>query len=749
MGRNEPGGDAFDPRVPALLRGEERFTADVECADALHVVFVRSHVAAGAIRTIDTSAARGAAGVVAVFTARDLAIPDIWEIAIIDERFAQPVLARDRVRHVGERIVAVVAETLAAATDAAELVVVDVEPGPTVASIDAALADDAPVLFDHAPGNVCLDWPSDRPDHDFSSAVHHVTVAHEIPRLSVAPLECHSVLALPRPDGIDVVLSTQVPNSAQRQIARSLGLPIGAVRIRTPAVGGGFGGKAAGGLPDQIATAAIARRLDRPVRFVEQRGDNLVGMQGRGVRNRVTMHADTDGRVVGITASIECDAGGYPSVGAVEPGKTRLLLSGPYALDAVDVVARAVVTDLPPVGAYRGPGRAEASLMLERTMDVLARDIGMDPIEIRRCNLVPADAFPFTTATGIDYDSGDYARLLDVIEARGELDRWRRRRDEQRADEGPLLGIGVALAVDSTAWFARIERSTVTITDDGRVEVATGSTASGQRHERLLRSIVVDTLPVEAASVDVVEGDTAAVDSIDGSMGSRSTQMAGGSVLRSCQLLDDRLRDAAASILECSVDDVVRNGTIGYSVRGVPARTLAIGEISATLPRGERASQCVHEQPAATYPSTAHLSIVEIDRDTGRVTPVHHLAVTDCGTVLDHASATGQVVGATVQGIAQALLEQSVFDEDGMPRTTTLADYAIPSAVEVPPIDTVFVESSSPRNPMGAKGVGEIGMLAAPVAVLNAVVDALDPFSVRHLDMPCTPEKVWRAMRAG
>lgn len=746
MGTNGPEADTFDPRVVAMVRGEASYAADVHRPDALHVVFVRSMVASGRITGIEVDEARSAPEVVAVLTAADLDLPDIWEIALIDERFAQPVLARDRVRHVGERIVAVVAESLAAAIDAAESVIVEIEPGPTLSSIDAALCPDAPALFEHAPDNVCLDWPSDRPDHDFSTAPHHVTVDHVIPRVCVAPLEGHSVLALPRDDGIDVVLSTQVPNSARRQLARTLGLPIEAVRVITPAVGGGFGGKAAGGLADQLAVAAIARRLGRPVRFVEQRGDNLIGMQGRGVRNRVTLHADDDGRVIGMTATIKCDAGGYPSVGAVEPGKTRLLLSGPYALDAVDVVARAVVTNLPPVGAYRGPGRSEASLMLERTIDVLASELALDPIEIRRRNLVPADAFPYAATTGIVFDSGDHARLLDVLDEHGDLTHWRRLQADRRSDGGALVGIGVSLVVDSTAWFSRVERSSVSVSTDGRVLVATGTAASGQRHERLLRSIVVDLLPVDPSTIDIVEGDTASVDSIDGSMGSRSAQMAGGSVLRSCEEIDRRLREAAAAILECAVEDVARNGSVGYAVRGVPARTLSIGEIVTTIPDGEREASCVHEQPDATYPSAAHLSIVEIDRDTGLVVPVRHLAVTDCGTVLDPESATGQVVGATVQGIAQALLEEAVFDEDGLPRNASLAEYALPSAVEVPAIETVFVETPSPRSPMGAKGVGEIGMLGAPVAVLNAVVDALSPFGVRHLDLPCTPERVWRAM---
>jgi carbon-monoxide dehydrogenase large subunit len=383
--------------------------------------------------------------------------------------------------------------------------------------------------------------------------------------------------------------------------------------------------------------------------------------------------------------------------------------------------------------------------MLERTLDVLAAELGIDPVEIRRRNLLHSRDFPHAAPTGIEYDSGDYSALLDRLVAEADYDALRR---EQKAwrDQGVLLGVGVATVLDSTAWFSRTEGAQVVVRADGGVEVRTGSTASGQQHHVVYREIVRRLLPIAPEDIHVVEGDTDAWDQSDGSMGSRTAQLAGTAVLRATETVVDRLRRAAADQLEADAADIVFHEGAGFGVRGVPSSARSLRALVAACGEEPVEASCVYEQSGASYPSAAHLSVVEIDVDTGRVRPRRHIAVTDCGRVLDLPSAHGQVVGATVQGIAQALYEEAVFAQDGTPRSTSFAEYGIPSAAEVPPIEAHFLETPSPRNPLGAKGVGEIGMVAAPVAVQNAVVDALRHLGVRHLDMPCTPERVWAAI---
>ncbi len=742
--------DAPEVGYDGLLTGAARFVADLAVADRLHLVFVRSPVAHARIVGVDTTGASVAPGVAGVFTAADLPMLPIWEIQLIPEVLAQPPLATGVVRYAGERVVAVVAESLAAALDAAELVVVDYEPLEVVTDVERAVASGAPLLFPAHGSNVALEWPRDAAiDGWFEAAAVVIRTELRIPRLSVAPMEGHAVLAVPDGDRLVVWLSTQVPHPARVQLARSLEVAPERIRVIAPHVGGGFGGKATGGVADHVVTAAAALRLGRPVQFVEDRSTNLAGMQGRGVVLRGELHARPDGRVVGLRAEELCDAGAYPTTGAVEPGKTRLMACGPYRIPAVDFTARSVMTNLAPTGAYRGPGRAEATALLERSMDALAAAIGVDPVVVRRRNLVGAGEYPYTTPTGLHYDSGDYARLLDVLLERAGYDALRAQQRARRAQaDTTLLGIGVAVVVDSTAWFARRQAASVEITAAGVVEVRSATASAGQRHDVMLATLVGEVLPAGRDHIEVVEADTDHTPAGDGTMGSRSTQLAGTAARQAAEVVAERARRVAAQVLEAAVDDVVfHDGAL--IVRGVPARRLSLADVASRAREvGEPlAANCVFDQPDAAYPSAAHLSVVEIDRETGRVTPVRHVAVTDCGRVVDPVSAGGQVVGASVQGIAQALSERAAHAEDGTPLATSLAEYLVPSAAEVPAIETWWVSTPSPRNPLGAKGVGEIGMIAAPAAVHNAVLDALAPLGVGHLDVPCTPEAVWRALR--
>jgi carbon-monoxide dehydrogenase large subunit len=422
------------------------------------------------------------------------------------------------------------------------------------------------------------------------------------------------------------------------------------------------------------------------------------------------------------------------------------MLCGPYRIPVVDFQARSVLTNLAPGGAVRGPGRAEASAVLERSMDRLAREVGLDPVEVRRRNLIAPDCYPHETATGVHYDAGDLPLLVDEVLARGDYTGWRARQRECRArGGGALLGVGVAVVVDSSAWFSRRQAAIVAITDRGVVEVRSATASAGQQHEVVLRAVADDVLGIGTECIVVVEGDTDRTPPSDGSMGSRSTQLAGTATRLAAEEVLVRARRLAADVLEAAEGDLETRGA-AFHVRGVPARAVTFAELGARARDGELEAMCVYEQSDAAYPSAAHLSVVELDPETGRVTPVRHVAVTDCGRVVDPAGAEGQVVGASVQGIAQALFERVTYSYDGTPLATTLAEYLVPSAAEVCAVEAHFVVTPSPRNPLGAKGVGEIGMLAAPVAVQSAVLDALAPFGVDHLDLPCSPEAVWRAL---
>jgi aerobic carbon-monoxide dehydrogenase large subunit len=753
-------------RHSSAVTGAHRFVADLARAvlpaavEPLHLVFVRATTPHARIVAVDATSARAVAGVVAVFTAADLPMTPVWEIQLIPEVFAQPPLADGVVRHVGERVAAVVGETLAAALDGAEAVVVELDDLPAVTDPVAALAPDAPSLFPAVGANVVLVWPmgdaadaaaaADAADDDDADDVV-VRTTTVIPRVAACPLEGHAVLAVPGEDGrLTAYVSTQVPHGARVQIARGVGLSLDAVRVVVPHVGGGFGGKAAGGVVEHVVVAAAALRLGRAVSYVEDRSANLVTMQGRGVRLAAELRARADGSLRSLRVDDVCDAGAYPATGAVEPGKTHLVACGPYRIGAVDFVARSVATNLAPVGAYRGPGRSEAALVLERGMDLLARELGADPVALRRANLLRPEELPRTTVTGAHLDDGDYPAVLDhLVAASG----YQRLRDEQRrrrvAGERRALGLGVATVLDSSAWFDRSETASVRVEPDGTVTAVVGTASAGQEQDAAIATLVADALAIDPGVVAVVTGDTDVVPLGGGSVGSRSIQLAGSAAAAAAAEVRERAIRLAAALLEAAESDVeLRDGRVG--VRGVPARALTWAELAAATPgdgEDELTARCAFDQPGATYTFAAHLSVVEVDLDTGAVTPVAHHAVTDCGRVVDPPGAAGQVVGASAQGIAQALLEELRHD-GGTPVNANLAEYAVPSAADLPPIAASFRTTPSSRNPLGARGVGEVGMVGAPAATYGAVVDALAHLGVRELPIPCTPQRIWAALRA-
>lgn len=743
---------------PPLLDGSAKYVADVTVPGLLHAVFVRSTLAHGALRGVDVAGALECEGVVAAFTCADLALPDIpeWPRAEGPPRpaLARPCLARDRVRFVGEAVAVVVAETAAAAQDAAERVVVDVDPLDVVVSPVEALGDSV-LLFPAHGSNVVLDARvgkegDDRAEGDEGSVLSGADVVVRArfvnQRVAPVPMEPNGIVVIPAPDGtLDCLVSCQAPFAVRSGIARALGRPEAEVRVRTPAVGGGFGAKG-GVYPEHLVIAAVAQRLGRPVRHVETRSENLVAMShGRGQVQDVALGARRDGTIVGLEARTVTDVGAYCWRGAIPFRTARLMATGVYRIPRLSLRSVGVVTNTTPIGPYRGAGRPEATAMLERAMDMLAAALGMDPAEVRRRNFLTPTQFPHTTPTGAVYDSGDYDRALRRLLELADYDTLR---DEQaarrRGNDRRALGIGLATFVEVSGGGS--EFGSVHVATDGGIVVTTGASPHGQGHETTLAQVVSDALGVPMASVRVVHSDTAVVPRGVGTFGSRSGQLAGNAAARAAASVLDQARAAAASLLEADPADIVVVDA-GLSVAGVPARAVSWAQAAAAAPGGRLAAEDDFAQDEGTYPFGAHLAVVEVDTETGAVELRRLVAVDDCGTVVNPTIVEGQIHGGLAQGIAQALFEEVLFDDFGNPLTASLADYGVPSAAELPSFELDETVTPSPRNPLGMKGIGESGTVGATAAVQNAVVDALAPYGVRHLDMPLGPARVWEALR--
>lgn len=735
------------------MTGAATFLADVPAPGALHAVFVRSAVAHGELRSIDVRDALDQPAVVAVFTAGDLDLADIpeWPRAGASARpeLARPCLATDRVRFVGEPLAVVVARTEAEAVDAAERVVVDIDPLPAVVDPLDALEPGAPLLFPDLGTNLVLSVPGDRevgpPDAlDGSEVVVRARFVNQ--RVAPVPMEVNGTLARPGPDGtIECVVSAQAPFTVRAGIARALGTTEDRIWVRTPDVGGGFGAKG-GVYPEQIVVAAIAARLGQAVRHTETRSENLVAMShGRGQVQDVALGARRDGTIVGLEVRTVTDVGAYCWRGTIPFRTARLMASGVYRIPRLVVTSLGVVTNTTPLGPYRGAGRPEATAMLERAMDLLAAELGMDPADVRRANLIGPDEFPYGTPTGASYDSGDYPAALDAALRVAGYDELRR---EQRArrESGDHRQLGVGLSTFVEISGAGSEYASVTVDGDGGVVVTTGASPHGQGHETALSALAASVLGVPADTVTVVHSDTRAVPRGTGTFGSRSGQLAGNAVYRSAEAVVLRAREVAAELLEAAPDDVVM-AEGSFAVAGVPAKRISWAQLAASEPEGRLQAEDDFTQDEGTYPFGAHVAVVEVDMDTGRVELLRLVAVDDCGTVLHPAIVEGQVHGGIAQGVAQALYEEVRYDDQGNPVTANLADYGIPSAADLPSFELDHTVTPSPRNPLGMKGVGESGTVGSTAAVQNAVVDALRPFGVWHLDMPCTPERVWQALR--
>jgi carbon-monoxide dehydrogenase large subunit len=731
---------------PALLTGEARFLADLDVGERVHAVFVAGTVAHGLIRGVDVTAALDMPAVVTALTARDLDFP-----AQGAERLgalARPLLAIDRVRFVGEPVAVVVAESYEAAVDAAEAVVVDIEPLPVALGAEAAAAEGASLLFPEHGTNIVGGRQHATDDAFFADDEVVATARLTHQRIAPAPLEPNGALAVPEPDGsVTMWASTQGVFGVRDEVCNLLGIAPDQVRVRAPWIGGGFGAKG-GTYVQQIVVVALARRLGRPVQWIETRTENLLGMtHGRAQVHEVTAGARRDGTLGGLRVRGWADVGAYPVRGTFIPLVTRFMSAGVYRWKRHDFSAVAVLTNATPTGPYRGAGRPEAAAICERAIDLVAAELEMDPAEVRRRNFPSPDEFPFTTLTGAVYDTGDYAKTLDTaLELAGYDDLRDEQRIRRRDDSAPLLGIGIGCYVETSGNGG--EFGAVEVEDDGTIIVTSGSVPHGQGHETMWAQIASATLGVPFESVRVEHSDTSRVHHGTGTFGSRSLQLAGSAVLRASEEVLLQARRLAADLLEAAVDDVVvlDDGRVG--VAGVPVTGRSWAELAvAARERQTRLAHSLDFEQSGTFPFGCHVAVVEIDRETGQVKLRDFVAVDDCGTVINPLLAAGQVHGGLAQGIAQMLFEEVRYDENGNPLTATLVDYAFPSAAELPSFRTAHTVTPTPRNPLGAKGIGESGTTGSISALWNAVVDALAPFGIRHLDPPFTPARVWQAMR--
>jgi carbon-monoxide dehydrogenase large subunit len=744
------------------------YVGDLKLPDMHYVVFVRSPYAHARINSIDTEAARQIPGVVAVVTGHDIApLCEPMPVATSGEGGsdnAEPttprthlVLSVDKVRHVGEAVALVIATSPAIAADAAAAVEVDWEPLPIVADVFKALEPDAPRLFDDMQGNVEHVWKrkTGGVDAAFASAFKVVKQRMVNQRLSGISMEGRAVVAAPDPasGGLTIWTSTQTPHQVRGDLAKALHLSENQVRTIAPDVGGGFGIKI-GIYPEEIALGALARHFNMPLRWVEDRVEHMVATtHGRGQVAEYEAAVQEDGTVTGLRIRIVADLGAYP----LAPGLanlTGMMAAGVYRIPEVDIENTTVFTNTTPVAAYRGAGRPEAAYYIERMMDVIAHELGMDPADVRRKNFIAPDAFPYKTPTGITYDSGEYdralTRALDISHYAALREEQKRRQNDPRA---PLLGIGIACYVEMCG-FGPYESAQVRVEPSGTVTVSTGISPHGQGTGTTFAQMVAEQLGADFETIIVKHGDTATTPMGVGTMGSRSLAIGGTALVRATAKVREKARRIAAHMLEAAVEDVeFADGQ--YGVKGVPGKGLTLHEIarraySDKLPDeiepGLEATD-FFKPPDLIYPFGAHVAVVEVDRDTGVVRIRDYYTVDDCGPRISPMLVTGQVHGGLAQGIAQALLEEIVYDENGQLLSGSLMDYAIPRASQFPDFVTDKTETRTPLNPLGAKGIGEAATIGSTPAIANAVADALQPLGVRHVDIPLRSERVWNAMQ--
>jgi carbon-monoxide dehydrogenase large subunit len=755
-----PRGSILGTRVnrledPEFLTTGAVYTEDLvdeRLADAVRVTFVRAPMAHATVLSIDTTAAEQSDGCVAVFTAKDLTDVPQQEpmLPMYDAGFAQPLLATDTVRFVGEPVAIVVHDGRYTGEDIAELVEVDYEPLHAVVDPREALQGDT-LLFPDIGSNVVMSKdPEDQAD-TFDDC--EVVVTQEIlnQRVAVAPLEVRSAAAVWDDGRLTAWIPNQGAQDTQTVLTSKLGLTTEQVRVITPAVGGAFGAKF-GADPEQVLVCWVARHLGRPATWVETRSENMVGMtHGRAQVQTVTIGGDRDGNVKAYRLHVLQDSGAYPRFGAILPTLTILMAPAVYDFGRLETSFVSVVTNTTPLGAYRGAGRPEATAVIERAMDLFAAEIGLDPAEVRRRNLLPAFSEPLTTMGGALYDSGNYPMALDTVLAAADYEGLRREQAARR-ERGDVtqLGIGLSVYVEITGGGDESgppsENATVEVHPDGTATILTGTSPHGQGHSTVWAMLASEELGIPIEKITVKWGDTDLVPQGGGTAGSRSLQQGGAAVKQASLELIELARARASDELEVAPEDlIVDHDLAGLAVRGDPGVAISFADLAA---KEQLLVRAVFTAPGATYPFGAHVAVAEVDTETGKAVLSRLIALDDAGTIMNPLVAEGQRHGGLAQGAAQALLEELLYDEDGNPTTTTFADYPIVSATELPSFELVTTQTPTSYNTLGAKGIGEAGTIGATPAVQNAVIDAVAHLGVRHIDMPTTSMRVWSAINA-
>ena len=762
---------------PRLISGRATYTDDLTLPNTAYAAILRSPHAHARIRRVNTSRASRADGVLAVYTGADLdgviaPIPCAWMIPDSDIKgVAHPAIARDVVRYVGDAVAVVVAESRHQAQDAVELIDVDYEPLPVVVDPQQALQENAPQLHGDAPGNQAFHWVASGGDVDEAFRSPEVVVRERIVQQRLIPnaMEPRSALAqwVNGSGELTVWSTSQNPHIVRFLLSVVTGLAEHKIRVIAPEVGGGFGSK----IPfyaDEAITVFCAMKLGRPVKWTETRSENYQAtIHGRDHIEEVEIAATEDGKITGIRGRVYAGMGAYLSTAA--PGIPTILhglmYSGPYTIPAISCEVFGSYTNTTPVDAYRGAGRPEATFLLERLVDKLAAEVNVDPVEVRRRNLIPKFDDGYDVAIGLNYDSGDYRGTLDVALREAGYYQIRQQQTQLRQD-GRYLGIGVTTYVELCGlgpsqvagavgfggglW----ESATVRFHPTGKVNVMIGTSPHGQGEETTFAQVIADELGVPVDDIEVLHGDTDNTPMGWGTYGSRTTAVSGAAVTLSARKIKDKARELAAHLLEASADDVEYSDG-RFFVRGSPNRAQTIQDIALmanvawNMPQGMEPgleATTFYDPPNFTYPFGAHVAVVEVDVNRGAIDLKRYIAVDDCGLQINPMIVEGQVHGGVVQGVGQALWEGAVYDENGQLLTGSMQDYALPRADLLPDLEVLSTSTPSPHHPLGVKGVGETGAIASTVTVYNAVIDALKPLGVESIEMPLTPERVWRAI---
>jgi carbon-monoxide dehydrogenase large subunit len=754
---------------PRLITGKGTYVGDLKLPGMHYVAFVRSPYAHARIDEIDASAALSRQGVVAVITGQELAsryepMPFPFEAGDADEeansKRTHYALSVERVRHVGEAVAAVIATDPAIAADAVEEVMVDWEPLPAISGIEQALEASAPVLFDDMSGNVQEIWRRKSGDVEAAFANAHRVIKQRLTsqRLAGVPMEGRSIVAAPDPTtgGLMVWTSTQAPHQTRNQLAAVLRMPENAIRVIAPEVGGGFGVKI-GIYPEDVVLAKLASQYQLPLQWVESRSEHmLTTTHGRGQIADYAVAVQADGRISGLQLTVVADMGAYPLL-LVIPQLTGFMAVGVYHIPAVDIEIDCVFTNATPIAAYRGAGRPEAAYYIERLIELIANELGMDPAAVRRKNFIPPEVFPYEAATGeVTYDSGEYEKALDKALQIANYAGLRAEQKQRRVqNSGRLLGIGLACYVEMCG-FGPYESAELRVEPSGSVTVFTGISPHGQGQETTFAQIVADQLGADYDQIIVKHGDTATTPMGVGTFGSRGLAVGGAALVRAADKVRHKAKRIASHILEAAPEDIeLVEGR--YQVRGVPAQALTLAQIAnraysddlpETIDSGLEESDFF--RPELVYPFGAHVAVVEVEPETGLVSIREYYSVDDCGPRISPNLVEGQVHGGLAQGIAQALLEEVTYSQDGQLLSGSLMDYGVPRADQFPQFVTDYTETHTPHNPLGAKGIGEAATIGSTPAIVNAVMDALKPLGVHHLDMPLKPEKIcWAIQRNG